>query len=69
MALNARSTPATTLKQHSRSNWQLCCLLLRVAIFGNNVKAKFDFVEATFDFVAFDNVAGVDGNLYMTLIS
>jgi len=25
----ARSTPATMSKQHCRSNWQLCCLLLR----------------------------------------
>jgi len=25
----ARSTPATVSKQHFRSNWQLCCLLLR----------------------------------------
>jgi len=28
-----------------------------VAKNGNNVEATFDFVESTFDFVAFDNVA------------
>ena len=33
------------------------CCFDNVTIFGNNVKAKFDFVEATFDFVALDNVA------------
>jgi len=39
------------LKQHCRSNWQLCCCCFDiVAKNGNNV-------EATFDYAAFDNVA------------
>jgi len=32
-----------------------------VAKNGNNDEVTFNFIEATFDFVAFDNVAGVDG--------
>jgi len=61
-------------KQHCRSN-SVACSFHIVGIFGNKVErwfdivakngnkieATFDFVEATFDFVAFDNVAGVDG--------
>ena len=47
----ARSTLATMSKQHCRSNRQQSCLLLRqCSVLGNNV-------EATFDIVAFDNVA------------
>jgi len=45
-------------KQHCRSNWQVWCQLLRYfAVLGNNAEATFDLVEATFDFIAFDNVA------------
>jgi len=44
----ARSTLATMSKQYCRSNWQLCCLLLRQCCrFGNDVEATFDFGERT----------------------
>jgi len=47
-------------------NFVACCFDI-VAVLGNNSKATFDFIEATFDFVAFDKKAGVDRVYYKSI--